>query len=114
MVGALPPSRSTRHADYVLRRLEADVFPEIGGMPVVGVSRGQHFETPSRRSRRGLLADGPVPSKQVKADSDGAGFAWGHHPPSTEGYRGGGLPGRRRDRKQGFVVLAACGEAWSC
>jgi putative DNA primase/helicase len=25
---------------------------------------------------RGLLADGPVPSKQVKADADGAGFAW--------------------------------------
>ncbi|MCZ8395886.1 AAA family ATPase [Achromobacter ruhlandii] len=25
---------------------------------------------------RGLLADGPVASKQVKADADGAGFAW--------------------------------------
>lgn len=25
---------------------------------------------------RDLLADGPVPSKQVKADADGAGFAW--------------------------------------
>jgi putative DNA primase/helicase len=25
---------------------------------------------------RGLLADGPVPAKQIKADADGAGYAW--------------------------------------
>lgn len=28
------PARSPRHADYVLRRLEADVFPEIGARPI--------------------------------------------------------------------------------
>jgi len=28
-----PPRRSMRHADCVLRRMEADVFPEIGSIP---------------------------------------------------------------------------------
>lgn len=30
--------RSSRHADYVLRRLEADVFPALGGRPVASVT----------------------------------------------------------------------------
>jgi len=30
--------KSTRHADYVLRRLEADVFPALGGRPVASVT----------------------------------------------------------------------------
>src|SRR5690606_25877962 len=28
------PARSARHADYVIRRLEADVFPVVGGRPI--------------------------------------------------------------------------------
>jgi hypothetical protein len=31
------PSRSERHAHYVLSRLETDVFPEIGSMPISGI-----------------------------------------------------------------------------
>ena len=31
-------SKSPRHADYVLRRLEADVFPEIGKRPIADLS----------------------------------------------------------------------------
>lgn len=30
-------TRSQRHADYVLRRLELDVFPELGGKPVADI-----------------------------------------------------------------------------
>jgi integrase len=31
-------SRSSRHADYVLRRLEADVFPQVGRKPIADVT----------------------------------------------------------------------------
>jgi len=31
------PARNQRHAGYVLRRLEADVFPVIGGMPLIDI-----------------------------------------------------------------------------
>lgn len=31
-------ARSSRHADSVLRRLEADVFPAIGGRPIAEIS----------------------------------------------------------------------------
>lgn len=31
-------SKSPRHADYVLRRLEADVFPEIGKRPIANLT----------------------------------------------------------------------------
>ncbi|MCZ8395879.1 tyrosine-type recombinase/integrase [Achromobacter ruhlandii] len=49
------PSRSTRHADYVLRRLEADVFPEIGGMPVGGIPASAFRDTIKKIEARGAL-----------------------------------------------------------
>lgn len=30
----------------------------------------------AERFLRGLLDDGPVPTRQIKADADGAGYAW--------------------------------------
>ena len=35
--------RSQRHADYVLRRLEADVFPVIGHKPIGEVTYYDHW-----------------------------------------------------------------------
>jgi integrase len=32
------PTKNPRHADYVLRRLEADVFPALGGRPVASIT----------------------------------------------------------------------------
>jgi len=32
------PSRSERHANYVMRRLEADIFPEIGTTPIGNIA----------------------------------------------------------------------------
>lgn len=49
------PSRSTRHADYVLRRLEADVFPEIGGMPAGGIPASAFRDTIKKIEARGAL-----------------------------------------------------------
>ncbi|MPT37789.1 MAG: DUF4102 domain-containing protein [Achromobacter sp.] len=49
------PSRSTRHADYVLRRLEADVFPEIGGMPAGGIPASSFRDTIKKIEARGAL-----------------------------------------------------------
>ena len=33
--------KSPRHADYVIRRLEADVFPALGGRPITGITAPQ-------------------------------------------------------------------------
>lgn len=49
------PSRSTRHANYVLRRLEADVFPEIGGMPAGGIPASAFRDTIKKIEARGAL-----------------------------------------------------------
>ena len=50
------PSRSARHAEYVIRRLEADIFPEIGNMPI-GASRLRLSGMQSRKSKRGARFD---------------------------------------------------------
>jgi len=49
------PSRSQRHAEYVLRRLEADVFPEIGGMPAGGIPASAFRDTIKKIESRGAL-----------------------------------------------------------
>ncbi|WP_081451596.1 tyrosine-type recombinase/integrase [Achromobacter piechaudii] len=120
------PSRSARHAEYVLRRLEADVFPEIGGIQTTRVAWGEKVEGSARdilgaveapqteetseeedavMFLRDLLADGPVPSKQVKADADGAGFAWAtvRRAQKRIGAEAVKEGGRLGDRKQQWV-----------
>jgi len=47
--------KSERHAGYVLRRLESDVFPEIGAMPVAEVSAPRLLAMAKRIEARGAL-----------------------------------------------------------
>lgn len=49
------PSRSPRHAEYVLRRLEADIFPEIGGMPVGGIPASAFRDAVKKIEARGAI-----------------------------------------------------------
>lgn len=54
---------------------------------------------------RDLLADGPVPSKEVKAGADGAGFAWAtvHRAQKRIGAEAVKEGGRLGDRKHQWV-----------
>ncbi len=47
--------RSARHADYVLRRLEADVFPEIGARPIAGITAPQLLAVAKKIEGRGAV-----------------------------------------------------------
>lgn len=47
--------KTERHADYVMRRLEADVFPEIGALPVKGVTTRQVVACVKKIEARGAL-----------------------------------------------------------
>ncbi len=47
--------RSERHADYVMRRLEADIFPTLGGKPVTEISAPQLLAVIRRIEKRGAL-----------------------------------------------------------
>jgi integrase len=47
--------RSPRHADYVIRRLEADVFPAIGRKPISEVSAPQLLAMAKRIESRGAV-----------------------------------------------------------
>lgn len=47
--------RSTRHADYVLRRLEADVFPVLGSRPVSNITAPQLLAMAKGIESRGAL-----------------------------------------------------------
>ncbi|WP_374411871.1 tyrosine-type recombinase/integrase [Hydrogenophaga sp.] len=47
--------RSPRHADYVLRRLEADVFPAIGARPVASITAPQLLAMAKAVEARGAL-----------------------------------------------------------
>lgn len=47
--------KSERHADYVIRRLEADVFPEIGRMPVAEVTAPRLLAVAKKIEARGAL-----------------------------------------------------------
>lgn len=48
-------SRSPRHADYVLRRLEADVFPALGRKPIGEITAPQLVAMAKRIEARGAL-----------------------------------------------------------
>jgi integrase len=45
--------RSPRHAEYVLRRLEADVFPQIGASPITAVTASQLLAVSVKIEARG-------------------------------------------------------------
>lgn len=47
--------RSSRHADYVLRRLEADIFPVLGGKPLAEISAPQLLAVIRAIEKRGAL-----------------------------------------------------------
>jgi integrase len=47
--------RSARHADQVLRRLEADVFPEIGALPVAKITAPQLLAVSIKIEKRGAI-----------------------------------------------------------
>lgn len=48
-------ARSPRHADYVIRRLEADVFPEIGTKPLAEIAAPQLLALAKKIEARGAL-----------------------------------------------------------
>ncbi|MCW5664020.1 MAG: tyrosine-type recombinase/integrase [Piscinibacter sp.] len=48
-------AKSPRHADYVLRRLEADVFPAIGAKPIAEVTAPQLLALAKKIESRGAL-----------------------------------------------------------
>jgi len=47
--------KSSRHADYVLRRLEADVFPAFGGRPIASVTAPQLLAMAKAIEARGAV-----------------------------------------------------------
>ncbi len=47
--------RTPRHADYVLRRLEADVFPVLGAKPIADITAPQLLAMAKRIEARGAL-----------------------------------------------------------
>ena len=47
--------RSSRHADYVLRRLEADIFPVLGGKPLAEITAPQLLAVVRTIEKRGAL-----------------------------------------------------------
>lgn len=53
--GNWSPARSPRHADYVLRRLEADVFPVLGAKPVSEITAPQLLAMAKKVEARGAL-----------------------------------------------------------
>lgn len=48
-------ARSERHADYVIRRLEADVFPVLGSKPIAEITAPQLLTLAKRVESRGAL-----------------------------------------------------------
>jgi len=48
-------ARKERHANYVMTRLEADIFPELGGMPVGGIPASAFREAVKKIEERGAL-----------------------------------------------------------
>ena len=49
------PSWSPNHGDRIIRRLERDIFPWIGGKPIAGVSAPQLLDVVRHIERRGAL-----------------------------------------------------------
>jgi hypothetical protein len=48
-------NKSPRHADYVKRRLEADIYPSIGNLPINDIEAHQVVETVKAIAERGAL-----------------------------------------------------------
>ena len=48
-------SRTSRHADYVLRRLEADVFPAVGSRPISAIQAPELVRMVKSIEKRGAL-----------------------------------------------------------
>ena len=48
-------SKSPRHADYVKRRLEADIYPSIGNLPINEIEAHQVVEAVQAIAERGAL-----------------------------------------------------------
>ncbi|MBA2721823.1 MAG: tyrosine-type recombinase/integrase [Methylibium sp.] len=48
-------TKSAKHADQVMRRLEADVFPAIGALPVSGITAPQLLAVSLKIERRGAV-----------------------------------------------------------
>ena len=55
LVPALKGPKSPRHADYVLRRLESDVFPVLGHKPVAEITAPHLLAMAKRIEKRGAL-----------------------------------------------------------
>ncbi len=49
------PNWSDNHADRIIRRLERDIFPWIGGKPIADITAPQLLETSRRIEQRGAL-----------------------------------------------------------
>lgn len=47
--------RSPRHAEYVRRRLEADIYPSIGKLPITGIEAHDIVDTVKKIAERGAL-----------------------------------------------------------
>ncbi|SDN51006.1 integrase arm-type DNA-binding domain-containing protein [Polaromonas sp. JS666] len=47
--------KSPRHAEYVLRRLEADVFPDLGARPIAGITAPNLLAVAKKIESRGAL-----------------------------------------------------------
>ena len=48
-------SKTARHADYVMRRLEADVFPALGNKPITDITAPQLLATAKAIESRGAV-----------------------------------------------------------
>lgn len=48
-------ARSARHAEYVLRRLEADVFPDLGSKPIADITAPHLLGVAKKIEKRGAL-----------------------------------------------------------
>jgi integrase len=49
------PNWSANHADRIIRRLERDIFPWIGGKPIAGITAPQLLDVVRRIEKRGAL-----------------------------------------------------------
>jgi len=47
------PTKSPRHAEYVIKRLRADVFPELGGRPISAIQTAEVVAMTKKIAARG-------------------------------------------------------------
>jgi integrase len=79
------PARSARHADYVWRRLEADIFPILGERPIDQIQTPELVHTTKEIERRGAL---DIAKRSLQTCSQIFRYAIAHgvasHNPATE------------------------------